>query len=285
MGFTLPPELEELIFHIAAHRNPEMIPTFLCVARRIHIWLEPLLYRTIVNTNTRQILAVIAAMSSKPAPFFQKAVRNVFLGWDKSLPPDETRKLLGLSTGIENLAIFGHLLDPSLLPLLADMPLRRLITNLAQLFGAPLNSGTGINLTHPLFASLTHLTILQAGAHRIPPSQLAALPALTHLCVRVSRIEWQWDAMRALLDKCAKLEVLLALWSSTESKAARLTAERTPWSDPRFVVAVLAVSAGASIQKSWEAGTRGGVDFWIEAETLVARKRIKETTDMVLFKS
>jgi hypothetical protein len=33
-----PPELEEMIFKIAARRNRGLIPTFLRVARRIYIW-------------------------------------------------------------------------------------------------------------------------------------------------------------------------------------------------------------------------------------------------------
>jgi hypothetical protein len=38
MELRFPPELEEMIFKIAARRNRGLIPTFLYVARRIHIW-------------------------------------------------------------------------------------------------------------------------------------------------------------------------------------------------------------------------------------------------------
>ncbi|KAJ6521621.1 hypothetical protein DFH09DRAFT_1424685 [Mycena vulgaris] len=45
---TLPPELEQHIFELAAISRPACIPTLMLVARRVKHWVEPLLYRTVV---------------------------------------------------------------------------------------------------------------------------------------------------------------------------------------------------------------------------------------------
>nr|GAT44810.1 predicted protein [Mycena chlorophos] len=43
----LPPELEHKIFKITALAHPKSVPNLLLVARRVHIWVEPLLWHTL----------------------------------------------------------------------------------------------------------------------------------------------------------------------------------------------------------------------------------------------
>ncbi|KAJ7633578.1 hypothetical protein DFH06DRAFT_1222301 [Mycena polygramma] len=83
----LPVELEREIFEWAALLHPRSIPTFLRVARRFQIWLEPLLYRVICvdiprltyrDLFTPGIPSLLNAIKSKPAGLFG-AVRHLFL--------------------------------------------------------------------------------------------------------------------------------------------------------------------------------------------------------------
>ncbi|KAJ7879703.1 hypothetical protein B0H13DRAFT_1571256, partial [Mycena leptocephala] len=46
----LPPELERIIFELAAFVNPASMPSLLLVAPRVKIWIEPLLYETLIIT-------------------------------------------------------------------------------------------------------------------------------------------------------------------------------------------------------------------------------------------
>ncbi|KAJ6550049.1 hypothetical protein B0H19DRAFT_1160293 [Mycena capillaripes] len=46
----LPPELERLIFEIAALESPKSMPALILVARRVQIWIEPLLYGVLALT-------------------------------------------------------------------------------------------------------------------------------------------------------------------------------------------------------------------------------------------
>ncbi|KAJ6564436.1 hypothetical protein B0H19DRAFT_1258885 [Mycena capillaripes] len=74
----LPEDLEREIFEISAHSRPVFIPILMLVARRVKIWLEPLLYRTIVLDNPSVLkgypIYSWAILESKPASFFHHAI-------------------------------------------------------------------------------------------------------------------------------------------------------------------------------------------------------------------
>ncbi|KAJ6564485.1 hypothetical protein B0H19DRAFT_79022 [Mycena capillaripes] len=79
-----PEDLEREIFEISAHSQPVFILTLMLVARRVKIWLEPLLYRTIVLDHPLEGHPIhswdtlFPILESKPASFFHHAVRSRF---------------------------------------------------------------------------------------------------------------------------------------------------------------------------------------------------------------
>ncbi|KAJ6452310.1 hypothetical protein C8R47DRAFT_1169252 [Mycena vitilis] len=280
---VLPKELERYIFDIAAHASPERIPTFLRVARRVQIWLEPLLFNTVWANDSSHVAktkAVLTAMDSRPPEFFQRSVRQLFIETSTLIPPYKTSELLSLCSKAVNFALFSHFPAPALLPILGGMRLRRLSASLTCIFG----TSRAIDLTHPLFRSITHLEVFDHGVfqHQEYPevaTRLAALPALTHLCLNDMVT---WPALRAILADCTYLKVLVNLWSSYACAQVRADEFKgiTPFRDLRLVVAWVRDWAG-----DWEQGAAGGGDFWIAAEKLVAGRRmgIMPASDLFCF--
>ncbi|KAK7033744.1 hypothetical protein R3P38DRAFT_2914725 [Favolaschia claudopus] len=78
---VLPPELEREIFETAAHLDRSDIPTLLLVYRRVHEWIEHLLYRsiTIVAHDEYRLLAVQARPAA--AAFLQQNLRYLCVAY------------------------------------------------------------------------------------------------------------------------------------------------------------------------------------------------------------
>ncbi|KAJ6531167.1 hypothetical protein B0H19DRAFT_471810 [Mycena capillaripes] len=157
-GFSFPLDLEREIFETAAVRSRAMIPTLLRVCRRVHVWLEPLLYR-VVGADSR---LPISAVESKPATFLQNAVRHFLYNKGSTLRSKEWQKtLLSNCPDITNLFIYGPL-EPDLICLLDKMHVQKLHLIL------PLESPVSA-LNHPLFQSVTHLFVYQYQNRHPPP--------------------------------------------------------------------------------------------------------------------
>ncbi|KAJ7443156.1 hypothetical protein FB451DRAFT_1437844 [Mycena latifolia] len=218
---TFPLDLERDIFETTALVHPSTIPGLLRVARRIHIWIEPFLYRVVqVGKDppySAMGSAILRATKSKPASFFHNAVRHLVLVISATWTFQEAVEVLKVCTGLEGFASEGDFLDPTLLPILEKLPLRRLSTDLYRLF----DGYESIDLTHPLFTSLTNLEILDPiydDDTRII-AYLPALPALTHL--RLSD-NVPWKHVETLLADCPRLEVLISSFP----------AMKAPWAKP-----------------------------------------------------
>ncbi|KAJ7620815.1 hypothetical protein DFH06DRAFT_1105734 [Mycena polygramma] len=204
-----PAEFEREIFETAALMSHGEIPTLLRVARRVLIWIEPLLYRVVrvSNLNGNSLAALLRAIESKPADFFQKCVRHPSLEY---VPMGDAVRILGICTGVVDLALNGHVASSELLPILATMSLRRLSAYLDFLFGG------AIDLAHPAFTYLTHLDVMDLGdtdPENQILAQLLALPALTHIALDH---DVRPHAMQDLLEKCPHLELGLSLWMANE---------------------------------------------------------------------
>ncbi|KAJ7059505.1 hypothetical protein C8F01DRAFT_1295466 [Mycena amicta] len=128
-----PPELEREIFETAAEMRWNDVPDLRLVARRVHEWLEPFLYRNIhISEHTistpEEFLGIAA---SKSPEFLARAVRRVTIQFDAIPLESELLKIyygLRLCTGITGLAFGGNedaFID-DMVPLLAHMHLQRL---------------------------------------------------------------------------------------------------------------------------------------------------------------
>ncbi|KAF8209522.1 hypothetical protein K438DRAFT_1960519 [Mycena galopus ATCC 62051] len=168
--------------------------------------------------------------------------------------------------------------DTDLLPVLEKMRPRKL--NLAVPYDSQWAKST---LNQPLFLSVTHLELFKESLDTESSkwedwSELAALPALTHLCFSE---ELSGGLLRSALTECPRLVlVVTAFWNSgflATSRAWRFEQQLTVI-DSRVVVMVV-----PDYDKDWETGARGGDDFWARAETFLARKRQGEIESTCYF--
>ncbi|KAJ7147859.1 hypothetical protein C8R43DRAFT_1129416 [Mycena crocata] len=206
--------------------------------------------------------------ATKPARFFQNSVRHLmldhFAGWSRG----DAHTFLLRCPNIVNLFLTNKFSDPSVLPVLARMRIRRFSGHLMRLFGR----FEEVDLTHPSLASLTHLHMFDAREGHGPivwRPHLAALPALTHLALEFLTIPR--SGAREILSDCAHLEVLVV--------TGKLTGEEKPsLNDDRLVITRI----HEFYPRDWEIGARGGMDFWTAADLFIAKKRRGEIAGELL---
>ncbi|KAJ6509156.1 hypothetical protein C8R47DRAFT_1208356 [Mycena vitilis] len=268
----LPTDLEREIFEITALAYPGSIPRLVLVTQRVKLWVEPLLYRTlsVVDSSPRlQLLQTLritadACLQSKPASFLRSHVRHLAVS---AVPTDKALSILSLCGQTRSLAIFQQP-DPTFLPLLVAMPLLRLAAHLADLFG----SEAAVDFRHAIFSHLTHLDMFDNvwdTNHLV--LGLVSLPCLTHIMFNPDLYgDDRLPSLRGMLHSCRSLQVLVVLFSDETERG---------WDDEYqyFADDVRAVTmiAGGSL-KDWEHGQTGGVDYWIQAERFILKRRSGE---------
>ncbi|KAJ7896121.1 hypothetical protein B0H13DRAFT_2034438 [Mycena leptocephala] len=255
---AFPLELEREIFETMALMYPLEIPTLLRVARRVRIWIEPLLYRVIRGTDKNKD-GIMSAIKSKPADFFANAVRHLCL--DSFMLEPESRQILEVCCSVTNLALNIDHANPVLLPILTHMCLQRLSGFLHRLFGGVLD------LAHPLFASLTHLDLFDTNDEGLTQilAHIPTLPVLTHLALDSAVLQ---DPVETLLVECTRLKLLLVLWHLVEEYES---AQIPQVYDVRFVIGL----CPADYWDDWEAGATGRPHFWSLGDDFVTQKRNK----------
>ncbi|KAJ7282382.1 hypothetical protein C8J57DRAFT_1463116 [Mycena rebaudengoi] len=254
---TCPPELEREIFEMAAAEHPEMMPTLVLVAHRVLQWIEPLIYRTLLphTLSPRVQAALLLAIQRAPAKF-TKYVQNLFIisGCHEGC----AMLLVSLCNRISRLALFDG--KPAMLLPLDNMQVDHLSCYLLQLFG---NAAGEIDPRRPLFQALTHLDLWD-GSDWVAKLPIAALPALTHLCVHGDHTS---SFLLSMLKKCDKLHILVHMYWTQQDLRKR--PEAVPdFVDQRLVLIVLDKNI-----EDWAAGAKGGQDFWTRADKFVAKKR------------
>ncbi|KAJ7925540.1 hypothetical protein B0H13DRAFT_1974658 [Mycena leptocephala] len=251
----LPPELEQIVFEFAALSHPTTIPKFMQVASRIKIWVEPLLYRTVLvctrqarrTSRSLQIPGFPACpVSTKPRVFLQQSVKHLFL--DESvfeLEADTVQTVLSVCTRVVNLFV-SCLSSTQALDLLAGFQcLRRLTIDVSDFMSVCAIDGTAFLHT------LTHLQLHNTTScltHVAFDSQLPHGGFYTALC---SRARFQCIV-------CLNLEAY-------EIEAVAPLAE----DDDRFVC----IEQNIPFREDWLRETDGGQDFWAVAEAFIAAKR------------
>ncbi|KAF8212640.1 hypothetical protein K438DRAFT_2009980 [Mycena galopus ATCC 62051] len=228
--------------------------------------VHPLLYRVLILNSTASE-SYLSAIQSKSPEFLCMAVRHVLLV--ASMPETINNALLEC-TGIESLMVQGEW-QPHLLPILNKTRPRKLNLSV-QDDGSQWAKST---LNQPLFLSLTHLEIFTDPSEQADGehwddwwSGLAALPALTHLCLSE---ELSNDILRPALAECPRLIVAInAFWMPVDAGSlfAAGYAQDLTIEDSRIVVMLV-----EDCKKDWKTGAGGGEDFWARAEKFVARKR------------
>ncbi|KAJ7768797.1 hypothetical protein B0H16DRAFT_271478 [Mycena metata] len=256
----LPPELEREIFEETALMHKAAIPNLILVARRVLVWIEPLLYRVVCVGRPPLKLAPAILTSAKPPVFFHNAVRHLaLLGPGTLTSKKDDLLLLELCRGVVSFGSTNRNVSGAVLTRLEHMDLRQLSVCVSLLF-----DGAAVDFTHPIFRSLTHFHMfdtVQGGAMELLPF-IPTLPALTHLTLHFSIPK---DDLIEVLARSPRLQILLVLWLS---EALHLRARALHVYDVRFVTGVC-----GRYWETWEAGARGLPDFWSLGADFVARKR------------
>lgn len=229
--------------------------------------IEPLLYRVLKITYLGDPL--LSIVESKAATFIRNAVRHVYLRHSISMK-DANEHLLLICSETVNL-FMDRGLDLDLLPVLDKMRLRKLDLTAPQ----EASEWAQSILSRPLFLSITHLSFYQEKIEMERPkpsdwhdwSQLASLPALTHLALSE---ELSRDILSQAVVECPGLVLAVTLfWTVDERADATAFAKSLATADPRVVVMVME----SNIIEDWKIGARGSDDFWVRADMFVARKR------------
>ncbi|KAJ7723174.1 hypothetical protein B0H16DRAFT_343780 [Mycena metata] len=256
----LPPELEREIFEETALMHKAAIPNLLLVARRVLVWIEPLLYRVVCVGRPPLKSAPAILTSAKPPVFFHNAVQYLaLLGPGTSTSKKDDLRVLELCRGVVSFGAYNKNVSGAVLATLAHMDLRRLSLCVSLLFDR-----RAVDFTHPIFRSLTHLDMFDSvedGVMELLPF-IPTLPALTHLTLDSSIPR---DDALEVLARSPRLQLLLVLWLDEE---LHLPARVPHVYDVRFVTGV-----HGRYWETWEAGARGLPDLWSLGADFVARKR------------
>jgi hypothetical protein len=241
--------------------------------------VEPLLYRTIVVWRSARFAPtpapieghptfyrrnLIPIIKSKPTSFFRDSVRHLLI---HQIPEDDTegQSILSACSGIEDLWIFE--LCPHHLPVISDLPLKRLYCGLH-----PLLNSNEINFRHRLFSRLTHLEVIdsQTEVDLELWCGLALIPNLTHLAFNGLNFLPVWPT---LLENCPLLQLLICFWDGDDGLiivAADKDGDKVR-RDPRFVL-----TRCEEFEKDWQLGAHTGADYWVRAEAFAAKRRSGE---------
>ncbi|KAJ7711007.1 hypothetical protein B0H16DRAFT_1629875 [Mycena metata] len=262
---TLPPELERVIFELAAWQSRKTIFTLILVAKKVCAWIEPELYHVLLFKLPEQ---AVRMLQSKPPEFLRQHVHHVALA--STFEHTDVARLLSTCTSIRNFAFWTGNTYPELVPLLCKLTnLQRLSIDLFDLFGG--DTELRIPPCEELpFTHITHLDILGLVSPELWPV-FAMLPRLTHLCFSDVYLP---DAIRAAFDLCERLELLVVIWIYQEDRSGG--EEQSEITDPR-----LCIIDCEMVYQDWELGARGGVDFWRQGEQMVEmrRRQIKASTE------
>ncbi|KAJ7670049.1 hypothetical protein DFH06DRAFT_160167 [Mycena polygramma] len=282
-SFVFPPELERVIFEVAAASAPRSIPQLALVAWRVKIWVEPFLYRTIVVADHRPRLHANFAKSGihiraiesgtftsiihARETFVHDTVRQILLS---HLAIQEETVVLSTCAAVENLWITctAPASSPHLVARFGDLRLKRLHAAVETLFGPDANL---VDFGHSFFAHITHLEIfdLPSVVDEDVWGGLAQIPRLTHLAFNGGGFI---PMCRVLLRICPSLRVLcIALLSPPNDAFHHSTNQNGLRCDLRFVVLVC-----SKYIEDWIHGAHTGRDFWFRAEGFIEKRKSRE---------
>ncbi|KAJ7670101.1 hypothetical protein DFH06DRAFT_1321120 [Mycena polygramma] len=298
---ALPSELEHLIFETAALLRPRSIPKLMLVAWRVKIWVEPLMYRTIILSDSDDELynleklidenayplaikssTFLFLLQTKPPSFFKNSIRQLHIS-DTHLNATQEAEVQSACSDVNNLWLADQL-HTTLTTI--NMPLERVHCALYALFG------TGaIDFTHRMFASITHLELFDV-PERIDVeawSALSDLPHLTHFAFNDDRINAKDNRVVLLMDDYLPMCLtLLQTWTSlrilvllySRSLRTRTELEKAPRLVEDCRVVVMPCD---EFLVDWIMGAYAGSDYWSRAEQFVAKRKSGEIDALEYF--
>ncbi|KAF7368006.1 hypothetical protein MSAN_00866400 [Mycena sanguinolenta] len=261
----LPPELEHRIFKIAALARPIGVPTLMLVARRIKIWVEPILYRVVFLKDSAadytDVLHYRGLPTFTPDALKKRSqqsfghVRHLFIDDDLVGETALTSWLLAC-TGATNLYAW-LICTPGILDSISGfMNIQYLTIDVRAL------CDTTVPL--PLFLTVTHLELLdftnESDNVDCVCRNLSLIPRLTHVA-----LNWRLDSALSHATLCAnpQLQCIVFLSPMAPLDGSPLL------DDDRFAC----INPRVHFYPDWLNGAVFGQDFWYFADAFLAARR------------
>ncbi|KAJ6592538.1 hypothetical protein B0H19DRAFT_1245403 [Mycena capillaripes] len=194
---------------MSAWSRPLSIPMLMLVAWRVKLWLEPVLYETIIlgsdvlhTMEGHPVLSgdTLLLLLEQRSLFFRDNVRSMLIWWVRNF--DNEKNILSRYRSVENLWLSQSDTSPDLISVVEVLPLKHLHCSLEILLGSPEN----IDFTHCLFAGITHLELFDNLINPELYCDLSTLPHLSHPSSSESNVI---SIVFKLLKTCPSLRVLI----------------------------------------------------------------------------
>ncbi|KAJ7622087.1 hypothetical protein FB45DRAFT_1061718 [Roridomyces roridus] len=266
----LPLELERVIFELAAYTRPLSVPSLMLVAWRVKAWVEPLLYRVLLLSETWSVFGT-GLHGAHQYPYED----NGIFSHTFAIPPAVLR------TSVQHLCLpqTNHKLTKFLLShclfvrdlwaltdteasldLVGALRPRRFYCSVTAIFRK-----TTVDFVHSMVSQITHLEIFDE-AEELPEESwfsLGLIPNLTHLTFNDEAF---LPLFPNLFRTCASLRVLALVMLDfvvhpveTSDDLARDT--RFVWIPCKQYV------------KDWTQGALTGEDYWSRADEFIERRK------------
>ncbi|KAJ6501477.1 hypothetical protein C8R47DRAFT_228189 [Mycena vitilis] len=200
----LPRDLERAIFELAAGDHRTMLQIIL-VAHRCRSWIEPILYRSLVVCQSSwSFPLLLRTIESRPA-HYARWIKTLQI--DPYILPNDpaVTRILSICTAIVHLVDLSYGRTP--FSVLSKLRLETMCLSIDSIDGLT----EGAYLSHPAFANLTHLHVLDP-PQRWPDIPFSNLPSLTHLALQNYRAlirPTNVPVLQKILSDCPLLEVLV----------------------------------------------------------------------------
>ncbi|KAJ7059479.1 hypothetical protein C8F01DRAFT_1370405 [Mycena amicta] len=275
-----PLELEREILEISAETWSCEVPNLLLVAHRVHVWLEPFLYRSIrlgfpghPGQETDAQEAFLSMASSKPPSFLARAVRRVSI--DFPLNPELGLRFIEAlqhCTGITYLMMNrSNISDIAKIFKILDLTH---LSHVCIFLGDLMPPATPMDAHQPIFCTLTHLSVFDVDLDADPRLMpfLMILPALTHLALNEDTPPSIWSPLLQG-HACRHLRILVIpfrmdgapapqgykQWANDTGRLIR---------DPRVVFTVY------DLWTDYSSAPVQGPRYWQEAQMFIEKKRL-----------
>ncbi|KAJ7912679.1 hypothetical protein B0H13DRAFT_529260 [Mycena leptocephala] len=264
----LPPELERVVFEMAALSWRSTIPNLMLVAWRVRNWIESFLRVVILCDSQAQHICGFPTITSEilrrinekqPPEYLVDIVSHLFMDDDVNWSPTEVEIILMACNRVTT----AFLAVPSC-PLSAVATfycLRRLAIPFTEL--QDLSESDRATVLH----NVTHLALLnsdRASSWYNPEAFLAMLPHLTHIS-----FDWIGLIRKMCLALCASTQIHYIVCLCPRLLERMQNHIQPLIHDSRFVC----IDQQGNRREAWLRGIDGGQDYWTLAENFIVARR------------
>ncbi|KAJ7435661.1 hypothetical protein B0H11DRAFT_1937377 [Mycena galericulata] len=249
-GFmNFPIEMERETFEWAVFLHPVDRLNPMLVARRVQIWLERLLYRSILLRSAAQTELLLRTLRARSQSFRQNCIRNIAIGPMLSMNCQELQSILCICQGITTLAVLGS-------PTIEGLENRKKKKKknrglgLQRLTIDPLHMSRLVHDDWEVWAGLDRLALTHLAFHLYSAGS-------GHSYLLPLKI------LQGALRCCKSLQVLILLYPTRLANRDVIEIR-----DSRFCIDFSSDSVA-----NWYGECRGGDHFWRRADRFTAKKK------------